>query len=320
MGAQNFFIRAKDIASKFGAASESNGQASKQEQDLRKGLKKAQSSLFSAFCDSFNTPAAMVTISELISTYNTISGPELGRQSVVDVATWITSIINILGLGDAASTDDIGWSGVDVPEASKAHIYPLSELRDQLRQRTKSQSISAEELLEMCVRSEASGKGYVMDPAAAPYAQVLSDVRRKIRELATSGTPPSPKEILQLCDNVRDVDLWNVGIYLEDRDGQPALVRRLNAELVAARDEKTERERQKQVAKEERERSALERAEKGKLSHLEMFRTNEFSVWDEEGLPVRDADGEEIAKNKGKKLRKEWERQKKLHDTWMASR
>ncbi len=261
----------------------------------------------------------MATISELITTYNTVSGPELSRQSVEEVATWITSIINMLGLGDPASTDRIGWSGIDIPEASKAHVYPLSKLRDELRQRTRSQGVTAEELLELCEHSEASGKGYVMDTAAAPYAQVLSEFRRKVREVATSGGPSS-KEILQLCDAVRDEDLWGVGIYLEDREGQPALVRRLNSELVAARNEKAERERQKQAAKEERERNANERAEKGKLSHLDMFRTIEYSAWDDEGLPVKDAQGEEIAKSRSKKLKKEWERQKKLHETWMASR
>ncbi|KAI9707627.1 MAG: hypothetical protein M1836_000588 [Candelina mexicana] len=314
----NFFIRAKDVIS-GSETTRGATQSSKQDQELREGLEKAQSSLFDALCDSINTPSAMATVSELITTYNTVSGPDLSRQSVEEVATWITSIINTLGLGDPASTDSIGWSGIDIPEASKAHVYPLSKLRDELRQRVRSQGITAEELLELCEHSEASGKGYVMDPAAAPYAKLLSEFRRKVRELATSGTPSS-KEILQLCDAVRDAGLWNVGIYLEDREGQPALVRRLDAELVAARGEKAERERQKEAAKEERERNALERAEKGKLRHLDMFRTEEYSAWDDEGLPVKDAQGEDIAKSKTKKLKKEWEKQKKLHETWMANR
>jgi cysteinyl-tRNA synthetase len=59
--------------------------------------------------------------------------------------------------------------------------------------------------------------------------------------------------------------------------------------------------------------------EKGKLSHLEMFRTSEFSAWDAEGLPTSDAEGKEVAKSRAKKLRKEWERQKKLHESWKES-
>ena len=50
-----------------------------------------------------------------------------------------------------------------------------------------------------------------------------------------------------------------------------------------------------------------------------MFRTNEFSAWDDEGLPTRDAAGEEVTKSRAKKLRKDWERQKKAHEAWLAS-
>jgi cysteinyl-tRNA synthetase len=51
---------------------------------------------------------------------------------------------------------------------------------------------------------------------------------------------------------------------------------------------------------------------------LEMFRTSEFSAWDADGLPTADAEGKEVAKSRSKKLRKDWERQKKLHEAWSA--
>ncbi|KAI9869545.1 MAG: hypothetical protein M1830_005408, partial [Pleopsidium flavum] len=77
-----------------------------------------------------------------------------------------------------------------------------------------------------------------------------------------------------------------------------------------------ERERQKQKAKEDRDREAAKKTDKGRLSQLEMFRTNEYTAWDDEGLPIKDAEGEEVTKSKTKKLRKDWERQKKLHEAW----
>ena len=116
----------------------------------------------------------------------------------------------------------------------------------------------------------------------------------------------------------------NKGIYLEDSDkpDQPALVRPVTRELLAAR---AGRERQllaKSKAKEDRERQAAEdaarKAEQGKISHLSMFRTDEFSAWDEDGIPMKDAEGKDVAKSRGKKLRKDWERQKKLHEGWLA--
>lgn len=121
------------------------------------------------------------------------------------------------------------------------------------------------------------------------------------------------------CDRVRDIDLFDVGIYLEDRDNQPALVRPVTRELIQARQEKAARAQQKLIEKANKEREALQRLEKGKISHLEMFRTNEYSAWDEEGMPTRDAAGEDINKSRTKKLRKDWERQKKLHEAWLAS-
>ena len=59
--------------------------------------------------------------------------------------------------------------------------------------------------------------------------------------------------------------------------------------------------------------------EKGKLSHLDMYRTSEYSDWDAEGLPTKDQEGKEVAKSRGKKLKKDWERQKKLHEAWLAA-
>lgn len=73
------------------------------------------------------------------------------------------------------------------------------------------------------------------------------------------------------------------------------------------------------MEKEAREKEAAEKAAKGKISPLEMFKTDAYSAWDEDGLPLKDAKGEEITKSQKKKLKKEWDRQKKAHDTWLAS-
>ena len=94
------------------------------------------------------------------------------------------------------------------------------------------------------------------------------------------------------------------------------MTRELRAAKEGAKQEREERERQKQKAKEEREKEAAEKADKGRLSHLVMFKTEEYSAWDEKGIPTKDAKGEEINKSKGKKLTKDWERQKKLHEAW----
>ncbi|KAL8946419.1 MAG: hypothetical protein Q9183_007906, partial [Haloplaca sp. 2 TL-2023] len=55
----------------------------------------------------------------------------------------------------------------------------------------------------------------------------------------------------------------------------------------------------------------------GKMSPREMFATEEYGEWDEEGFPIKDREGNELVKSRVKKLRKEWERQRKLHEVWL---
>jgi cysteinyl-tRNA synthetase len=139
-----------------------------------------------------------------------------------------------------------------------------------------------------------------------------------------SVEPEFKKQLLQLCDKVRDHDLTNLGVYLDDRDsGKPALVKFIPMEeLIAAREAKlakeVEKEKKKEAARLERERIEKEKAEKGKLSHLDMFRTPKYTEWDADGMPLKDEKGEEVTKSQSKKLRKDWERQKKLHEAWLA--
>ncbi|KZF20404.1 hypothetical protein L228DRAFT_270476 [Xylona heveae TC161] len=335
----NFFINAKDVVNSSESA-ESQSTQSTQDHEIQANLRAAQTAVYDALCDSFNTPLAMAIISDLITKYNSADKSAVGVNTTADVARWITYMVNVFGLDVAGlsplpadykeiPTSRIGWSGIDIPDAAKPFVYPLSALRDQLRQSARSASgLTSKDLTNILSTSEsapasASADASSSSPSSSKYSTVLCTFRKDVRSLATSPQETNaavpPKDILSLCDRVRDLDLWDLGIYLEDRDSGVALVRPVNKELVAARAEKAAREEAKLRAKEEREREARERAEKGKLSHLEMFRTKEYSAWDDEGLPIKDAKGEEINKSKTKKLRKDWERQKKLHEAWVKA-
>lgn len=57
---------------------------------------------------------------------------------------------------------------------------------------------------------------------------------------------------------------------------------------------------------------------KAKLSHIQIFRIDEYKEWDEDGIQTKDANGEETVKNNRKKLTKEWQRQWRLHEEWLA--
>ncbi|KAL4772749.1 tRNA synthetases class I (C) catalytic domain-containing protein [Aspergillus nidulans var. acristatus] len=305
----NFFIRVKDPATLQGPASSTDT-------TLAEALEAAKSAVHEQLCDSFNTPGMMNSISELITKYNIADKSTLNPKDVEAVARWVTYMVNVLGLNGQTPADshEIGWSGIDVPEEAKPFLYPLSAMRDALRQSARAKTLNAGEISKI-IEQEAIPEAATAN--SQPYATVVSNFRTKVSSLQDSAD--LGKEVLALCDRLRDVDLFDLGVYLEDRENLPAIVRPVSRDLIQAREEKAAQALQKQREREAKEKEALKKLQKGKLSHLEMFRTNEYSAWDEEGLPTRDAAGEEIAKSRSKKLRKDWERQKKLHEAWLAS-
>ena len=260
----------------------------------------------------------MARISSLITEYNSIDQSMIATSKTAEIARWVTSMVNVFGLNSQPDADgkSIGWSGIDVPEYAKPYVSTISQMRYELRTKTmSSEGISLQDIRDL---EQTIPKTTKDDNAASePYRKVLENLRTEIAGLQEAAN--LPKAILSLCDRIRDVDLWNTGVYLEDRDGEPALIRPVTRELRAARTEKEDRERQKQKAREEREKQAVAKADKGRLSHLDMFRTNEYSAWDEGGVPTKDKQGADITKSREKKLRKEWTAQKKLHEAWVQA-
>jgi len=284
-------------------------------------LQDAKSATYDALCNSFDTKTAMARISSLVTDYNSIDKAMIANSATSDIAKWVTTMVNTFGLNGKAAPDStsIGWSGIEVPPYAQFYVSMISQIRDRLRTRARSSTgINAQEIQELERVLNFANLETKKPTPSAPYQKVQLDFKTSLAALHNSDN--LPKQVLALCDRIRDLDLWNTGIYLEDRDGEPALIRPVTRELRAARAEKEDRERQKRVAKEERERAAAKKADKGRVSHLEMFRTGEWSAWDEEGVPIRDKEGVEVTRSREKKLRKEWVAQKRLHEAWVRGK
>ena len=323
----NFFIRAKDLSQNEPIA-EQNGVHT---ESFEAALEKAQMITDKALCDSFNTTQVMEAIESLITTINSSDAPD--HSSLLKAAEWVTKMVTIFGLNGSATPGDgsIGWSGIDIPEASKPVVSALSQMRDRLRAVAKSSLESSTDMTTQTLRPILEDPSYASAIGAeAPAA--LTKILNAFRNDASNLEPHKrmSKDVLQLCDRIRDIDLWEQGIALEDRLPRPALIRPVTRELREKKERekadkeakeqgKEEKERQKAKAKLEREQEAATKAEKGKLSHLEMFKTEEYSAWDENGIPKMDKEGNELAKSRLKKLTKDWERQKKLHEAWSKS-
>ncbi|KUI66404.1 Cysteine--tRNA ligase [Cytospora mali] len=313
----NFFYKSADIARE----KKENSSATELDDDQKvlAALEKAKQDVDTAFRDSFNTPAAMRTISELVTEFN--SAKAVSDEAVLTVARWVTRILTILGLdskGDLNDTSRVAWSGVDIPSEAQPFIYPVSQLRDQVRQAARSAAFDPTSLVQIV--DEVKPTGLASGDSAKKYEQVFSDFQTNVKKLAIEKAPA--KELLALCDQLRDTHLWDLDIYLEDRDPPlPALVRPIDKAVKEARREREEAAAAKAAQKAKREAEEAEKKrlqdEKAKLSHLEMFKTEEFGEWDENGIPTKSAKGEEVPKSKRKKLQKDWDRQKKLHEDWL---
>lgn len=120
-----------------------------------------------------------------------------------------------------------------------------------------------------------------------PYLNVISNFRDEVRKTALKKEDIS-QEILLICDKLRDVTLPNLGVKLDDRGSKKALVK---------------------ISEKKEDLSILMELYKGRISPLDMFR-NEYSV-DEFGMPI------DISKTKLKKLSKQMEKQKQLHEEYL---
>lgn len=309
----NFFIKVRDLQMHPTAAptNGTNGSAASTE-NLDQLLETSKEGFRDALCNSFDTPGAMRILSDLITAYN--SAAYVPESTTDSIGRWITEIVVMFGLDADYRKGQMGWSGIDIPEKAKPFIYPLSELRDKVRDQAIKGAVQLESLGRMDEKDNFYGPNQ-------PYASAYAGFQRTITELHAKNVPA--KDYLAACDHLRNTVLWNLDIYLEDREKRHALVRPLSSTL---RQERQDRENlaaakaaAKAKAKADAEAAEKERLEKGKLSHLEMFRTSEYSAWDEDGLPIKDAEGNDVAKAKSKKLKKDWERQKKLHEAFLLA-
>ncbi|KAF7315877.1 DALR-2 domain-containing protein [Mycena indigotica] len=266
------------------------------ERELRTVLYDSQYAFRVALCDSFNTPAAIGVLKDLISrtnVYITGRGKVVNVQLLENVAAWIGQMLRMFGLG-AGSEVELGW-GVD--DASVA------------------------------------GAGVNREEVLMPYARALSNFRDGVRRLAMAkgegnSSSTALQDILALCDRLRDVDLVPLGVALDDGDDGKALVKLVPpAELIRARDEKRLQAEAKAAKKAEAQ--AVERArraaklEKGKVAPRDLFKPpnvpeGTYGSWSDEGVPLTDGEGKELSKNQVKKVTKERAVQEKLHDEWLV--
>lgn len=124
-----------------------------------------------------------------------------------------------------------------------------------------------------------------IETVVTPYLNILSDFRDSVRSIARSI---NSKDILVICDKLRDETLPDNGVRLEDIDGKPtaikfvgreAILRERNAKAKAEADKLAEKERKKK----EQEQARIKKEELKKVHPKDLFKLeiDKYSEFDE---------------------------------------
>ncbi|KAH9485083.1 putative cysteine--tRNA ligase [Psilocybe cubensis] len=288
----NFFTTVKALVYQANAeevASDGRHHFELPEQELLSTLYQSQMTFREHLCDSFNTPGAVDVLRDLVSKTNVYIN---NRGKALNVKL-VENIANWVG-------KMLKMFGLGEGEKSEIGWGQLDEAGG---------NANREEIL-------------------MPSLRILSSFRDNVRKLAMAKGDNALKDILALCDKLRDNDLVSVGVALDDQEDGKALVKLVHpAELMKAREEKRalmEAKAAKKAASVEAERQKrLQKIEKGRVPPHEMFKPPNvqeglYSSWNDEGLPLTDGEGKELTKNQAKKVQKEYTNQAKLHEDFLA--
>lgn len=236
-----------------------------------------------ALADSFDTPLVLKLLSELVSKTN-------------------------LYFADTVKSSSRAVVNADVVRKVRCYVKELLEMFG----------------LDICPESASSRAKLCAEEVALPYLKVLSQFRDKVRKLAKEEA--SSSAYLLAADKLRDENLVELGVALDDRVDGKALIRFASREsLTQLRDQKLTKQSSQRLNKEkmaqEMELKRQQRLEKGKTLPSQLFRDEKmYGAWDENGVPTHEADKvTELPKSRRKKLIKEFEQQKKLHEEYLKS-
>ena len=271
---------------------------------------------------------AVDVLRDLISRTNVYINSRGKLQNIAliqNIAQWVGKMLRMFGLGEGEKTE-LGWgqqdeTGGNVNVRSPCHSGEL-----------------VDSFFFDCKREE----------ILMPYLGVLSSFRDNVRQLAIGKGDTALKDILALCDKLRDSDLVPLGVALDDQEGRSAiictpypfpyhigtlldgkaLVKLVSpAQLMKAREEKRaileEKEKKKAAAIEAEQQRRQQKIEKGRVSPKDMFKPpnvpqGKYSSWDESGIPLTDGEGKQLSKNQAKKVQKDYTDQAKLHEEFLA--
>jgi len=158
-----------------------------------------------------------------------------------------------------------------------------------------------------------------VENVVGPVLNALTDFRTQVR---TAAREKDSQKVIAASDWIRDDALPPLGIRLSDLSDGTSIWKLDDKETIMKEVAlKREAEKKKLEDKLARQKLEQERLEKGKIKPEELFvnQKDQFSQFDEKGIPTHDQEGKPLSKNALKNLKKDWEKQQKLHEQWKKS-
>ena len=237
---------------------------------MKLSLEQAQADLDAALRNSFDTAAAMQILMRLVKEANIamVDASTADLKTFEEVARWVTKIVGIFGLDPGAEPpyNALGWRSttanaiVDPKEAVKPYAAVFAQVKTEVEALSISESTLQTLLAQQAPDSEfaeleKSGEKDI-EALALPYARSVSRLRDELRRYISAGSPDASlkQAILTLSDRIRDYDLTDLGVQLDDQVDKPSLIKFVPAaRLIAAREEKfslaAEKAKQKELGK-----------------------------------------------------------------------
>lgn len=234
-------------------------------------LEQAKKDLDAALRNSFDTPGAMQVILRLVrdaNIYMNDKSVEPSLHALEAVARWVTKIVGIFGLDASARPpyDGLGWASagtastaiLDPEIAVKPYAAAYAKVNADVRALNLTdasiQTLLAQQTPEAEFAELAKSGERDLEKLALPYLRAASRLRDELRAIVSTLEPNPKQVVLALSDRIRDYDLTDLGVQLDDQADKPSLIKFVPAaKLIAVREEKAallaEKARQKEEGK-----------------------------------------------------------------------
>ncbi|KAF8817903.1 cysteine-tRna synthetase (CysRS), partial [Cardiosporidium cionae] len=265
--------------------------------ELNKALRQTKEKVHGFLCDNLNTASALLTIKSLVHETNAYLNSReaniLHFTLILEISDFILDMLKIFGIVTTHSSFlQYTTEGAEQPHAN-------SEILDILH----------------CV---GSFRKSVRDIARSGLKQKLAQ---------TKDVQTISKDLLTVCDHLRDSSLMDLNVRLEDRPDGTFIVQKITLEeALREKQLKAEELEEKTRNKDERiKQLADQKAKKEKEAsvppheYYKSFMLDKFSEFDSNGVPLSDSAGKPLSKAVKKSLIKFLEKHRKIHDIWLQS-